>query len=162
VNSRLERLEALDAIRQLPARYALAVDTRNLDALVALFSPDVEGGREALHADFDRVLRTFGRSIHFVANHVIDVTSATTASGVVYCRSEHEWEDRWMVMAMQYLDDYSLVDGEWLFLRRRPRAWWARDELDRPSGPDWVRWPGREYLQRLPEAWPSWQNFWGK
>lgn len=31
LEARIDRLESLDAIRQLPQRYALAVDTRNLD-----------------------------------------------------------------------------------------------------------------------------------
>ena len=41
---RLAKIEAGLAIQQLPARYALAVDTRNLDALVSLFVPDVDCG----------------------------------------------------------------------------------------------------------------------
>ena len=36
IEQRLERVEAQLAIQQLPARYALAVDSRNLDDLVAL------------------------------------------------------------------------------------------------------------------------------
>jgi hypothetical protein len=163
--ARVERLEADSAIRGLVARYALAVDTRNLDDLVALFVPDVDAGaggtgREALKASFDTTLRRFGRSVHMVGTHVVDLDGPLTAHGVVYCRAEHEWRDRWMVMAMQYLDDYARVDGEWLFRRRRPLCWWARDELERPTGPDWVQWPGRERLGRLPEWWPSWDRFW--
>jgi hypothetical protein len=163
--ARLERLEADAAIRSLAARYALAVDTRNLDDLVALFVPDVrasrdEVGRAALRAAFDRTLRGFGRSVHLVGGHVIEVDGPDTANGVVYCRAEHEWEGQWIVMAMQYVDDYARPEGEWLFRRRRPLCWWARDELDRPGGPEWVRWPGREALRRLPEWWPAWDRFW--
>ena len=54
----VERLLAHEEIRQLAARYALAIDSRDLDSLVGLFVDDVrvgrdERGREALRASFD-------------------------------------------------------------------------------------------------------------
>ncbi len=42
----LERLTARDEIRQLVYRYALAIDSRDIDLLVSLFVPDVRVGRE--------------------------------------------------------------------------------------------------------------------
>ena len=45
LQQRLERVEDQLEIQQLPARYALAVDSRNLDDLVALFAVDVDCGR---------------------------------------------------------------------------------------------------------------------
>ena len=44
--ARLARLDAYQQIRQLPHRYALALDTRNIDDLVALFIEDVQVGRD--------------------------------------------------------------------------------------------------------------------
>jgi hypothetical protein len=46
VLARIDRLESLDAIRQLAAKYSLALDMRNLDALVNLFPEDVRVGRD--------------------------------------------------------------------------------------------------------------------
>ena len=44
--ARLDRLESLDAIRQLPAKYALALDMRDMDAMAnRCFVPDVKAGR---------------------------------------------------------------------------------------------------------------------
>jgi hypothetical protein len=43
---RLDRLESLDEIRQLVARYALALEMRDLDALCGLFPEDVRVGRD--------------------------------------------------------------------------------------------------------------------
>ncbi len=43
---RLERLTAEADIRQLVARYAVCLDKRDLDGLVALFVPDVQVGRD--------------------------------------------------------------------------------------------------------------------
>ena len=45
-DARLDRLESLAEIRQLPVRYALALDSRDMDMLVSLFTPDVRVGRE--------------------------------------------------------------------------------------------------------------------
>src|SRR3954447_23993242 len=47
VDERLDRLESLAAIRQLPYRYAVAVDSRDIEMLVDLFVPDVRVGTEA-------------------------------------------------------------------------------------------------------------------
>ena len=44
--ARVDRLESLDAIRQLAAKYSLALDMRDLDALVNLFPEDVKVGRD--------------------------------------------------------------------------------------------------------------------
>lgn len=45
LEERVERIESHLAIGQLPIRYALAVDARDLDAWVGCFRPDVEMGR---------------------------------------------------------------------------------------------------------------------
>ena len=44
VERRLDRLEAYEQIRQLAARYALALDSRDVPTLVSLFVDDVEAG----------------------------------------------------------------------------------------------------------------------
>ena len=49
--SLLDRLVAEAEIRQLVARYAVATDRRDLDALVALFVPDVRVGRDVSGRD---------------------------------------------------------------------------------------------------------------
>ena len=46
VLARIDRLESLDEIRQLAAKYSLALDMRDLDALVNLFPEDVQVGRD--------------------------------------------------------------------------------------------------------------------
>ncbi len=46
ITKRLDRLESLDAIRQLAAKYALSLDMRDLDAHVNLFAADIRVSRE--------------------------------------------------------------------------------------------------------------------
>jgi SnoaL-like domain len=45
LEERLDRVESELAIRQLPSRYALAADSRDLDTWVSLFVEDVDCGR---------------------------------------------------------------------------------------------------------------------
>lgn len=152
-------------IGELPARYAMALDARDLDTLVGLFTPDVAAGRfgtgrDALRSWFDGVLRGFGRSIHYIAGHVVDFDGPNDARGLVYCRAEHEFDDGWYVMAMRYADVYQRRDGRWCFVSRREHPMYAVDVLDRPSEP-WVRWPGKEFIQAtMPTTFPSWNAFW--
>jgi uncharacterized protein (TIGR02246 family) len=93
---RVERLEAHEEIRQLVARYALALDQRDLDALCGLFAEDVRvgrdgRGRDALKAWFDATLREqFTGTAHVTGNHVIELRGPDRAEGVVYSRNEHE------------------------------------------------------------------------
>src|SRR3954471_21811983 len=97
---RIERLEATEAIRQLAARYALALDSRDVPTLAGLFVPDVETGdgrvgREALAEWFDPILRPYATTFHLIGNHIIDLVDDDHANGVVYCRPEHEVGDLW-------------------------------------------------------------------
>ena len=118
--TRVARLEALQEIGQLPARYARAVDSRDIDTLVDLFVSNVRvtketSGSPALRELFEHLLRTFTTSVHFVPNHIIDLdeNDPDHARGLVYCRAEHEVGDAWIVMAITYTDDYrrEAVDG---------------------------------------------------
>src|SRR5687767_14517485 len=100
---RLAAVESRLAIGQLPIRYAMAVDGRDLDAWVSLFVPDVRigrtaSGRDALRAWIEPQLRTFVRSIHQIVGHRVDLDpeDPDRASGATYCRAEHEVDDRWI------------------------------------------------------------------
>jgi len=163
---RIERLEARDEIRMLAHRYALAVDTKNLDALMSLFVEDVQvgknaRGRDALRQWYTPVLAKFRSSIHQVSNHIIELKDAHNASGVVYCRDELEQDDgQWHVGVIQYWDDYQRQDGRWLFRRRKLHRWYLVDALTRPGRH--ITTDERAGMPQpwLPDAWPSWGQFW--
>jgi SnoaL-like domain len=76
--ARVERLESESEIRQLVARYSLALDMRDLDSLCGLFPEDVRVGREqrgrdALKRWFDDTLRgQFTGTAHVTGNHLIE------------------------------------------------------------------------------------------
>jgi len=117
-------LVAHEQIRQLASRYAVAMDARDIDALVSLFVEDVrvgrqQVGRDALRANFTEQLRDLGVTILLVGNHVISLVDEDHATGIVSCRGEIEMGDRWVVQAIQYHDTYERRGGTWLFVRRR-------------------------------------------
>jgi SnoaL-like domain len=166
LEDRVARIEAQLAIQQLPIRYALAVDGRDLDAWVSLFIPDVDcgrwgRGRDALRGFIEPLVRQFYRSIHQIVGHRIELTGDDTATGAVYCRAEHEDRGKWVVMAICYFDEYQRVDGEWFFKRRRERHWYSTDVLERPHAPTFQHWENHESDHpTLPHAFPAWSQFW--
>ncbi len=93
VLERLDRVESQLAIAQLPPRYALALDSRDLDTMVGLFVPDVRvggagdgTGRAALKEFFVANLSHFYRSMHLISGHVVHFDDADHAHGSVHCR----------------------------------------------------------------------------
>jgi hypothetical protein len=162
--SRLDRVESMLAIQQLAARYALAVDSRDLDSWVQLFIADVNCGRHGVGRKVLRdviaaSLRSFYRSIHFVGNHQIDLIDSDHATGIVYCRAEHEVGAEWIVVPVAYFDEYERRNGNWYFVRRREKHWYSVDHLQRPAAP-FHRWPEDGKWARLPGDFPTWSKFW--
>lgn len=164
----IARLLAFEEIRQLAVRYALAIDSRDLDALVELFVADVRVGRErsgrpALRDDFERQLRAVGVTILHVTNHVIDVDGDDRGRGVVYCHGEIEDGERWIHQAILYEDEYARRDGVWLFVRRRHKLWYGVAAPSHPRDQEPAEWPRRQIGRgTLPEEWPTWRRFWQK
>lgn len=169
LEARIDRLESLDAIRQLPAKYALALDMRDMEAMVSLFPADVRvgkdaSGRQALRAYMDRTLRSpFTGTSHHIGGHVIEFNDADHAHGVVYSKNEHETGDEWVIMQMMYVDDYVRADGRWHFARRLPLYWYAVDLNKPPIGPNKMRWPGTEWVEgNFHKLFPSYAEFWAR
>lgn len=169
LEARIDRLESLDAIRQLPAKYALALDMRDMDAMVSLFPADVRvgkdaSGRAALRAYMDRTLRSpFTGTSHHIGGHVIEFDDADHAHGVVYSKNEHETGDEWVIMQMMYVDDYVRLDGRWYFQRRLPLYWYATDLNKPPIGANKMRWPGTDWVEgNFHKLFPSYAEFWAR
>lgn len=166
---RIDRLESLDAIRQLPAKYALALDMRDMDAMVGLFEPDVRvgrdaSGREALRAYMDRTLRSpFTGTSHHIGGHIIEFDDLDRAHGIVYSKNEHETGDEWVIMQMMYADDYIRIGGRWHFARRLPLYWYATDLNRPPVGDNKMRWPGTDWVEgNFHKLFPSFAEFWAR
>lgn len=165
--ARVERLEAIDEIRQLAAKYALSLDMRDLDAHVNLFAPDIRvsrgrTGRNELKRWLDDTLRNqFTGTSHHIGGQIIEFEDPGHARGVVYSKNEHETGPEWVIMQMMYWDNYERMDGRWYFRRRLPLYWYATDLNKPPIGDNKMRWPDREpYSGAWHELWPSWLEFW--
>lgn len=169
----LTQLVARDAIRDLPLRYAVAVDGKDLDAIAELFVPNVDNGRfgpgrDGVRSFYDQALRKFHCSMHLVANHVIDLGDEDHASGIVYCTAYHHVLDpeHWFDEALAYFDAYERVDGEWLFRRRRLRSWFRQynghPELGNARVASPLETSGPKRGARMPESFPTFEAFWSR
>ncbi len=124
LSSRIERLESIEEIKQLVAKYSLSLDMRDLDAHVNLFAEDIQVSREKqgrahLKRWLDDTLRLqFTGTSHQTGNHIIEFNDDDNAHGVVYSKNEHETGDEWVIMQMIYWDNYQRIDGRWYFRRR--------------------------------------------
>ena len=78
IEARLDRLESIDAIRQLAAKYSLSLDMRDMDAHVNLFAPDIRVGKEKVgRAHFkawqaDTLRDQFTGTSHHLGQHIIE------------------------------------------------------------------------------------------
>ena len=167
-----ERLLAIVEIQQLAHRYAVYLDARDLDELVALYVPDVRvtresSGRDALRADFDRSLRAIGATFLQVGNHVVDFADDTHATGIVYTRGEIQDggpdSARWIIHAIQYHDSYERRDGRWLFARRKHLLVYGADLGANPLTLSAANWPSNQTGRgTVPWSLATWQRFWKK
>lgn len=169
IAKRLDRLESIDSIRQLAAKYSLALDMRDANAWVGLFPEDVKvgngaTGRAALRTWFDETMRQqFDGTSHHIGGHIIEFDDPDHAQGVVYSKNEHETGPEWVIMQMIYVDRYERIDGRWYFRRRLPLYWYATDLNKPPVGGRKMRWPGREpYEGGYHDYFPSWKKFWDR
>lgn len=162
----LEKLLAYEQIRQLASHYAVAVDSRDLDALVALFIDDVRVGRDtygrdALRSSFDASLRDIGVSMLNVGTHAIDLVDADHATGQVYCHGQIQDGERWIHQMILYRDTYERRAGTWYFVRRVHELWYGQQAERSPLAQEPANWPQRhDGRGTVPESWPSWAAFW--
>ncbi len=169
LEARIDRLESLDSIRQLAAKYSLALDMRDMDAMVNLFEENVRvgkdaSGRQALRAYMDGTLRSpFTGTSHHIGGHIIEFDNPDHAHGICYSKNEHETGDEWVIMQMMYADNYVRVDGRWYFARRLPLYWYATDLNKPPIGDNKMRWPGTEWVEgNFHKLFPSFAEFWAR
>lgn len=130
LEERIARLEDLEAIRALVARYGFAIDDRDLAAVGALFTQDGRfrsrdgvmdaNGRPAVLAQFEGRFAALGPTNHFSHDHVIwlDDAAPGRARGLVSSHAEVVRNGRPMVVALRYEDEYRREDGTWRFADR--------------------------------------------
>lgn len=162
----LRAVVAHDRIRMLASRYAVAVDSRDLDTLVGLFVDDVQVGRErvgrdALRADFEVSLRAVGVTILQVGTHVIDLIDDRHATGVVYCSGQVEQDGRWIHQSIVYRDTYERRGHDWYFVRRVHELFHGVAAPTNPLEQEPADWPANATGRgTAPGSFPTWDRFW--
>ncbi|MBF4571871.1 nuclear transport factor 2 family protein [Herbiconiux sp. VKM Ac-1786] len=164
----IDELLAAHNIQQLALDYALAHDSRDLDAMEQLFVPT------DLEVDFPRFtgrillrsLRAYfevaGPTILFVTNHRLELVEPDSARGTVSCFAQLEVDGRFVQQAIQYRDEYVRNDGVWRFLTREHLLWYGVEEPTNPYRQPKSQWPA-EVTGRgsLPEDFDSWRRYYG-
>ncbi|MCD9625433.1 nuclear transport factor 2 family protein [Rhabdothermincola salaria] len=159
-------LWAHDQIRALASRYAVAIDARDIEGLVALFVDDVQvgrrrTGREALAESFRASLGAIGPSMLHVTSQVVDLVDADHATGSVYCLADVVEDHRMIRQAILYRDTYERRDGRWFFVRRIHELFYGVPRDENPLDQSPANWPERSWGRgTVPESWPSWGRFW--
>jgi SnoaL-like domain len=124
LTKRITRLEDVEAIKQLKARYcSICDDNHDPERITGIFSEDGEWegrgiGHAKGHAEIRELFKGFQRAIsysqHMVMNPIIDV-QGDHATGVWYFFGTFTMRDgkqaKWQ--AARYREDYVKVNGEW-------------------------------------------------
>jgi SnoaL-like domain len=130
IERRLIRLEDIEAIKQLKARYCeICDDDHNPDRITSVFAEDgiwesTEFGTGRGHAEIRKLFRGFQELIEFsqhnVMNPIIEV-KGNRATGEWYFMGPFRFraghQAKWL--ALQYKDDYVKLNGQWKYQHLR-------------------------------------------
>ena len=159
---------ARDEIRQLPYRYAAAIETRDVDAMVELFSPHARFGEygegpQGLRRVMTQTLDDSLVAVILVANHLIEIESHDRARGQVWARCFAQTRaDGFVEQLIKYEDRYEYHDGRWLFVRRRHRLWYGVGHNPSPLGQQAANWPDSQVgVGDIPLSDPVFRDWWG-
>jgi hypothetical protein len=127
----VERLVAIEAIKQLKGRRDRAVDEKNYELLEALHAPDHQSANQGM-APWNSAKEMIANikaamvkitSVHHSHTPVITFESPTKASGHWAMEDNLYWdqdgEQHWLRGFGFYDEKYEKRDGEWVFVWRR-------------------------------------------
>ncbi len=131
LETRIAKLEAVNDIKSLKIRYAMACDQNySPDLLAPMFTADAvwDGGekfgrhesREAIYDYFKGISGTINWAMHYIVGGDVtvddDLTSAS-ATWQLWCPVAMlvDGKSESVVLAAEYADKYEKQDGEWLF-----------------------------------------------
>ncbi|MGR9091972.1 MAG: nuclear transport factor 2 family protein [Gammaproteobacteria bacterium] len=130
LEQRITRLEDIEAIKQLKARYCVICDDlHNPDRIASVFAEDAiweseafgkAVGHDEIRALFQKFRDMFSFSQHNIMNPIIEV-NGDRATAMWYIMGPwtltEDNKETWM--ALRYDDDYVKIDGEWKYQHLR-------------------------------------------
>lgn len=137
----LQQLLDKQAIQELVYGYSRAVDRQDFALLRTLYAADglddhggLYCGSASGYVDWleQTMSKTCDITTHSVSNHLIALTSATTAEGEVYVTAYHRLHGQpgegfgELIEGLRYIDEYAKHDGRWLFAKRTLVNDWAQ------------------------------------
>ncbi|SEO53975.1 nuclear transport factor 2 family protein [Trujillonella endophytica] len=161
----------LQAIRDLGALYARAVDDHAIDALVAMYTRDgvferrgvAATGPAEIRAAYVASFDTYRTMLHTAHPGIVQLHGDGTASGWSHGHAELATRSTLVLASYRYEDSYRCVDHRWLFARRSITFMYAvpADRMaDSFGGVDRIRWPRTEpEAGDYPETAPTWDTY---
>ncbi len=130
LEKRITRIEDIEAIKQLKARYCdICDDMHNPDRIASVFAEDgiwesgdfgVAQGHEKIRELFAGFKRLFSFSQHNITNPLIEI-NGDKATGVWYIMGP--WTEtegnKEIWMSARYVDDYVKINNEWKYQHLR-------------------------------------------
>ncbi|MCY3577479.1 MAG: nuclear transport factor 2 family protein [bacterium] len=175
LSERVARLEAIEEIRDLIARYGMAVDDRDVNGLAGMFTSDAKfgladgmvanQGRQAVIDFYTERMAAFGATYHYPHSHVIDFDPDRPdhATGMVNAHAELALDGRTLVTALRYFDEYRVEGGRWCFVERKVAMIYYMDMAELTDGglseSDRKRYFGTVGPSELPESLDTWKKF---
>ncbi|OBG32997.1 hypothetical protein A5672_25025 [Mycobacterium alsense] len=160
-------LLAKEEIRQLPYRYAAAIEARDVDAMAELFVPHARfgnhgEGREALRRLTSASVEASVFAVILVANHLVELDTADRARGQVWAQCFAQTNAEGFVeQLIKYEDRYERYRGRWLFLHRRHRLFYGVSRRASPLMQDAASWPRNQTgVGDLPLTDPAFAAWW--
>lgn len=135
------------ALRGLVERYAQAVDARDIETVVRLFTEDgimlsylmpsteekpiERRGHEQLRRALELGLAQYEATTHVIGGQIVEL-EGECAEGTTLCLAHHVYraddgDERLLVMAIRYHDRYTKHHGSWRFAERRLHLEWQED-----------------------------------
>ena len=162
----IDKAVARDEIRQLAYRYSLALERRDVDAMLDLFVPHARFGAygegpEALRRLTEESLAGMQFTVVLVANHLIDFDAPDRAHGQVWARCYAQTDtDGYLEQLLRYEDRYERHHGAWRFLHRRHRLWFGA-ACPSPLAQPQANWPERQVgVGDIPFENPAFKRWW--
>jgi ketosteroid isomerase-like protein len=172
---RIQRLEDRFELRELVARYGIAIDDRDIDSLTELFTPDArfrsqDGvmnalGREAVLEQFRGRFSALKATNHIAHDLILTFGGdPNTVSGLVTSHAEVWRNGRALIAAIRYSDTYRKHEDRWRFADRLLAFLYYLpvDEYAQGLGSRLrMRAYGDQRPADYPEALPSWRQYHG-